>query len=98
MFGNAFIKISSRGVDIQLVCQAAVKQDRLAQGDKEDNRIPTGGTPGWVLSNLFVIKHIKNILLQAALYNIGNSDYRIHGSGINGQGRSLGLSVNFQIN
>lgn len=98
LFGNAFIKISSRGVDIQLVCQAAAKQDRLAQGDKEDNRIPTGGTPGWVISNLFVIKQIKNILLQAALYNIGNNDYRIHGSGINGQGRSLGLSMKFQIN
>ena len=25
--------------------QFASKQDRLAQGDKEDNRIPPGGTP-----------------------------------------------------
>jgi hemoglobin/transferrin/lactoferrin receptor protein len=34
----------------------ADKQDRLAQGDKDDNRIPAGGTPGWkVLKCLFRI-------------------------------------------
>ena len=31
---------------------AAGKQDRLAQGDQDDNRIPDGGTPGWYIFNL----------------------------------------------
>ena len=32
----------------------ASKQDRLAQGDKDDNRIPAGGTPGWEVMHIYM--------------------------------------------
>jgi hypothetical protein len=31
----------------------AAQQNRLAQGDKEDNRIPSGGTAGWEIVNIY---------------------------------------------
>ena len=75
----------------------ARRQDRLAQGDKEDNRIPSGGTPGWEVLNFYAGKGWNGFNLNAGLQNIFNQDYRTHGSGINGVGRSgwLAASVTF---
>jgi outer membrane receptor protein involved in Fe transport len=72
---------------------AASRQDRLAQGDKEDNRIPAGGTPGWQVFNLYAGYDWKNISINAGLNNLNNQDYRTHGSGINEIGRSAWCSV-----
>ena len=71
----------------------ASKQDRLAQGDKDDNRIPKGGTPGWRVFNIYTGYQLSNINFNAGLQNLFNEDYRTHGSGINGVGRSGWLSV-----
>lgn len=71
----------------------ASKQDRLAQGDKDDNRIPAGGTPGWNVINFYGGYEWKRVHLNAGLQNLLNKDYRTHGSGINGVGRSAWLSV-----
>ena len=71
----------------------ASKQDRLAQGDKDDNRIPAGGTPGWNVLNLYGGCAWRQIRLNAGLQNFLNEDYRTHGSGINGVGRSAWASV-----
>ncbi|MFM2362329.1 MAG: hypothetical protein RLZZ316_1231 [Bacteroidota bacterium] len=76
----------------------AAKQTRLAQGDKEDNRIPVGGTPGWNIMNLYAGYEWKRVHLQSGLQNIFNIDYRTHGSGINGYGRSIWLTINLFIN
>jgi hemoglobin/transferrin/lactoferrin receptor protein len=72
-------------------------QDRLAAGDKSDNRIPEGGTPGWEVVNLFAGYQLAFVGMKVGLENIFNEDYRTHGSGINGVGRSAWLSVNFKI-
>ena len=77
--------------------QYASKQDRLAKGDKEDNRIPAGGTPGFNLLNYYAGYRMKNISIQMAAQNLFNIDYRTHGSGINGYGRSLSLQLLYQI-
>lgn len=76
---------------------SAAKQDRLAQGDKDDNRIPTGGTPGWNLLNMYASYQLSMTRFNLGLQNIFNEDYRTHGSGINGYGRSawLQLTLNF---
>ncbi len=71
----------------------AKKQDRLANGDKEDNRIPAGGTPGWKVFNFYGGYYFNKVLVNAGLQNLFNRDYRTHGSGINGVGRSLWVSV-----
>ncbi|HOW08914.1 MAG TPA: TonB-dependent receptor [Bacteroidales bacterium] len=75
---------------------AAGKQSRLAQGDKEDNRIPEGGTPGWHIVNINSGITWNILTIDLSLQNLFNIDYRYHGSGINGYGRSvfLTLSVN----
>ena len=73
----------------------ANKQDRLASGDKSDNRIPTGGTPGWQVVNLFAGYRLAAVKFNVGLQNLFNEDYRTHGSGINGIGRSAFLSINY---
>lgn len=72
-------------------------QKRLAQGDKDDNRIPLGGTPGWNLVNLNAGYTGKYVTVRAGLQNLQNTDYRTHGSGINGMGRSVWTSVQFRL-
>lgn len=77
--------------------QFASKQDRLAQGDKDDNRIPAGGTPSWQVLNLYGAYKTNSYAVRLGLQNLFNQDYRTHGSGINGMGRSLvcGLQLFF---
>lgn len=77
--------------------QFASKQDRLAQGDKEDNRIPAGGTPGWKVLNCYAGYKMTKLHLNMGLQNVFNEDYRTHGSGINAVGRSAWLSVAFNF-
>lgn len=75
--------------------QYAFAQRRLAAGDISDNRIGINGTNAWQILNIYCNYSWKTINLQLALQNLGNADYRLHGSGINGVGRSavLGLKV-----
>lgn len=70
----------------------AGKQGRLAQGDKDDNRIPVGGTPGWHVLNLVGGYTYSSHAIRIGLMNLANTDYRTHGSGINNTGRSVWLS------
>ncbi len=68
----------------------AATQDRLSAGDKADNRMNPLGTPGWAIINLqanYLFNSHLSVSLQA--HNMGDVDYRMHGSGINGVGRSL---------
>ncbi len=75
----------------------AAKQTRLAQGDKDDNRIPVGGTPGWDVLNIYAGYQFKQLQINTGLENIFNVDYRTHGSGINGVGRSVWVSVGVNL-
>ena len=67
---------------------AAAKQDQLSARDKRDTqRIPPGGTPGYVVASLRGGFQVTDYLeLNAALENITDQDYRIHGSGVNQPG------------
>ena len=68
----------------------AAAQDRLSAGDKADNRMNPLGTPGWAIVNVqanYLFNSHFSVSLQAQ--NLGDVDYRMHGSGINGVGRSL---------
>ncbi len=67
---------------------AAAEQDRLAASDRTDvQRIPTGGTPGYVTGMLhagwLVNDHLE---LTCGLENLADEDYRNHGSGQNEPG------------
>jgi len=82
---------------IQIENLFAAKQSRLAQGDKDDNRIPIGGTPGWNIFNISGSFKYKFLSVFTGIQNIANKDYRTHGSGINGMGRSLYLTLQFKF-
>ncbi len=75
----------------------ASQQNRLAQGDKEDNRIPAGGTPGWQVINFYSGYKLEKVQVGIGLQNLLNEDYRTHGSGINGVGRSAWISLSIKI-
>jgi hemoglobin/transferrin/lactoferrin receptor protein len=77
--------------------QFASKQNRLAQGDKDDNRIAAGGTPGWQILNFYGGYKFRSLQLNTGLQNILNKDYRTHGSGINGVGRSAWITATIRL-
>lgn len=68
-------------------------QTRLAQGDKDDNRIGKEGTPAWQVVNLNGGYRWRSLTFSAELQNLTNEAYRTHGSGVSGVGRSAWLSV-----
>jgi hemoglobin/transferrin/lactoferrin receptor protein len=65
--------------------------DRLSTRDRFDtSRIPPGGTPGYVLLDFRLGWNVRpELRLDLGLENILDEDYRVHGSGSNGPGRSL---------
>jgi len=75
----------------------ADKQDRLAQGDRDDNRIPLNGTPGWKVLNIYSGYTFGKAHLRLSAQNLFNVDYRTHGSGINAVGRSLWMNVQYDL-
>ena len=88
----------ARGWWLQATLQAAGLQDRLAAGDRDDHRIPPGGTPGWQVADLFAGLPIgRRSSLSFGALNLFNQAYRTHGSGIDGYGRSawVGLDTRF---
>lgn len=77
--------------------QFAATQNRLSGGDLDDNRIDPNGTPGWMILNIYSGITKKHYDLIAQVQNLGNVDYRMHGSGINGAGRTLLLQLNLKL-
>lgn len=72
-------------------CTIAAEADKLSTRDKSDtSRIPPGGTPGYTVYDFRAGYNFSNdISLSAAVENITDEDYRIHGSGLNEPGRNF---------
>ena len=83
---------------LELAASAATRQNRLAPGDRVDTeRIPITGTPGYAVGKLRTgWRATAALTLTAALENITDTDYRIHGSGLNEPGRNLILSAAYR--
>ncbi len=67
----------------------ATEEDRISAIDQaaDDQRIPTGGTPGYVVASLRAGWHVNEHLdLTCGLENLTDEDYRYHGSGQNEAG------------
>ena len=73
--------------------------DRLSLSDKNDTgRIPPGGTPGYTLWHIRGgIELSGKLLLNLALENLLDENYRIHGSGQNEPGRNFIVSVDYNF-
>ncbi len=78
---------------------AADRADRLSAGDKADTqRIPPGGTPGYVILNVRAGWQITDDLtLTAGLENLTDEAYRIHGSGQNEPGRNAVITASLKF-
>ncbi|MGE5420307.1 MAG: TonB-dependent receptor plug domain-containing protein [Chloroflexota bacterium] len=97
MFGRFSAEYNKDSWNLGIEWLVASKQDRLAKGDMEDNRIPAGGTPGWNIFNISAGYSVNKFTIDLSLINLFNEDYRYHGSGVNGTGRSAFLSVSVDL-
>ena len=93
LFGQNKISFAIKNKILAITHQFAGKQDRLAQGDKDDNRIGKQGTPGWNIFNVDAGWQFKNLSLNTSLINISNVQYKTHGSGVYGMGRAINLTL-----
>ncbi len=82
---------------LNAIAQYAGEQTRLSSGDKSDNRINKYGTAGWSILNINTGYEFKHLEINTGIQNLFNKDYRAHGSGINGMGRSVWLSVKVKV-
>ncbi|MCB9616733.1 MAG: TonB-dependent receptor [Sandaracinus sp.] len=68
----------------------AAPQGRLAVADASDPRIPRGGTPGYAVVDLRAGWTYRGWLAFGLVAeNLGDAAYRVHGSSIQGPGRSV---------
>jgi TonB-dependent heme/hemoglobin receptor len=71
-------------------------QNRLSPRDIRDPRINPLGTPGWGTLNLLASWEVMvDVELGLRLQNLGDKNYREHGSGIDAPGRNIGAWVNY---
>lgn len=73
----------------------AATADKLSDGDQGDNqRIPVGGTPSYIIGSLYAgWQATEDLLITAALENLADEVYRVHGSGQNEPGINLVLGA-----
>jgi len=82
---------------IEALVTMADKQDDLSTRDKSDTqRIPPGGTPGYAAFTLRGGYQLtEQLRIAAAIENIGDKNYRVHGSGLNEVGRNYVISADY---
>ncbi len=92
-FGLMGLEWRGKNFYLYFYSRFARKQNRLSQDNKDDPRIPPGGTPGWQTVNFRTAFNVKNWgNIEFAVENIFDINYRQHISGINGPGRNFILS------
>jgi hemoglobin/transferrin/lactoferrin receptor protein len=79
----------------EVAVRGADDADHLSAEDRRDTqRIPAGGTPGYVVGAVRGgVRVLDDTHLTLAVENFTDEDYRIHGSGVNEPGRSFVLAV-----
>lgn len=83
----------------EFVGRMADSQNRLSPRDEGDTqRIPPGGTPGYGVLDVRVGCTLwEDFRLTAAVENVFNKAYRIHGSGLNEPGRNFLLTADWEF-
>jgi hemoglobin/transferrin/lactoferrin receptor protein len=84
---------------VELVALAVDRADRLSTRDRADTqRIPPNGTPGYLLLDLRgELPLPRGARLVLEVENLLDVEYRVHGSGQNGPGRSLVGSLDLRF-
>lgn len=85
-------------IEIEPSVYANGTQNRLDSSDLSDNRINPEGTPGFAVVNLRA-GWTPNDTYRLQLFgeNLLDKSYREHGSGIDGRGRGVGITVEAQF-
>lgn len=83
----------------ELTATIADEQDNLSSGDERDTqRIPVGGTPGYTILSLRGSYHVTDqFTLLGAVENLTDEDYRVHGSGTNEPGLNFILGAEYRF-
>ncbi len=97
LFGNFSFTFEKKGFSVKPALALASAQKRLAQGDKDDNRIGPNGTPGFTVFNMSAAYNFKKITINLNMLNLTNQTYKTHGSGIFAYGRSAFLTIECSI-
>ena len=73
-------------------------QDRLSPRDVSDSRIDPDGTQGWMTTNIAATWQFNDAWqFRAAVENLFDKQYRVHGSGIDSVGTNLIVSVDMSL-
>ena len=85
-----------RGPYAGFALRGAALQDQLALSDVSDERIPTGGTPGFVVADLRLGYRVhRGLIAGIVVENLTDQIYRYHGSAVNGPARGLQLRIRY---
>jgi hemoglobin/transferrin/lactoferrin receptor protein len=95
--GRFALNFNQRTWSVTTEIMGATLQNRLAQGDRDDNRIPKNGTPAWWIMNIYGSYNWQFLNFNIGLQNLFNQDYRTHGSGVNGVGRSVSAALGWRF-
>jgi hemoglobin/transferrin/lactoferrin receptor protein len=98
--GRVTLRYDSEGIWwVEASVWVVDEQDQLSSRDEQDTqRIPPGGTPGYEIFTLRGGLNInENLTLSLALENLGDENYRVHGSGINEPGRNVVVAADFRF-
>ena len=88
--GNLSLRRSWSGAWIEGAAEWAARQDRLSPDDLLDTRIPSDGTPAYLVGHLRAgVALNPDFKLRLVLENLADTAYKDHGSGIYGSGRNL---------
>lgn len=92
--GQLAVTWRDRRFDAEAAWRVAARQDRLAQGDRDDHRINPAGTPGWSVLDLRAsFAFTPSLRVIGGAGNLFDEAYRLHGSGIDGIGRHVSVSL-----
>ncbi len=89
----------SRKYFVEGTALVADAQDRLSPDDTRDTqRIPPGGTPGYTAYTLRLgAEVVRGMKVFAAVENVTDHDYRVHGSGQNEPGTNVILGADWRF-
>lgn len=95
-FGLNFYPLESMHIRTEYLF--AGMQDRLSSGDIADDRIQDGGTPGWNIVSISAgFNGLHWMDIHMGINNLFDTAYRIHGSGVDGYGRTIWLGIQLNL-
>ena len=99
LFGSVRLRWTQTGGKYWIEGQilGAATQNNLSKKDLDDDqRIPTNGTPGYLVGSVRGGWQAReNLLVTLGIENFTDEDYRVHGSGLNEQGLNALIGVKY---